>query len=89
MRCMAERVGFEPTSPPVSRSETKNRPRLPAFEPRFESTGHSGGAMHHAVHGGEGGIRTHEPGFARLPAFEAGSFNHSDTSPRQCVMRPA
>ena len=34
-------------------------------------------------HGGEGGIRTHEPGFARLPAFEAGSFNHSDTSPRR------
>jgi hypothetical protein len=31
--------------------------------------------------GGEGGIRTHEtvPG---LPAFEAGSFNRSDTSPR-------
>ena len=33
--------------------------------------------------GGEGGIRTHEPGFARLPAFEAGSFNRSDTSPRR------
>src|SRR5882762_8263652 len=32
--------------------------------------------------GGEGGSRTHEPGFARLPAFEAGSFDHSDTSPR-------
>ena len=32
--------------------------------------------------GGEGGIRTHEPSFARLPAFEAGSFNRSDTSPR-------
>ena len=35
--------------------------------------------------GGEGGIRTHEPGFARLPAFEAGSFNRSDTSPDQRV----
>ena len=34
------------------------------------------------IDGGEGGIRTHEPGFARLPAFEAGSFNRSDTSPR-------
>src|SRR5579864_5187056 len=34
-------------------------------------------------YGGEGGSRTHEPGFARLPAFEAGSFNRSDTSPRQ------
>jgi hypothetical protein len=34
-------------------------------------------------HGGEGGSRTHEPGFARLPAFEAGSFDHSDTSPQQ------
>src|ERR1700682_962245 len=33
-------------------------------------------------YGGEGGSRTHEPGFARLPAFEAGSFDHSDTSPR-------
>ncbi len=33
-------------------------------------------------YGGEGGIRTHEPSFARLPAFEAGSFNRSDTSPR-------
>src|SRR5713101_4217197 len=33
--------------------------------------------------GGEGGIRTHEPSFARLPAFEAGSFNRSDTSPRR------
>ena len=33
--------------------------------------------------GGEGGIRTHEPGFARPPAFEAGSFNRSDTSPRR------
>src|ERR1700704_2417447 len=32
--------------------------------------------------GGEGGSRTHEPGFTRLPAFEAGSFDHSDTSPR-------
>src|SRR5258706_14830642 len=32
--------------------------------------------------GGEGGSRTHEPGFARLPAFEAGSFDHSDTSPQ-------
>ncbi len=32
-------------------------------------------------YGGERGIRTHEPGFARLPAFEAGSFNRSDTSP--------
>src|SRR5258707_13212610 len=34
------------------------------------------------IYGGEGGSRTHEPGFARLPAFEAGSFDHSDTSPR-------
>ena len=34
-------------------------------------------------YGGEGGIRTHEPGFARLPAFEAGSFNRSDTSPER------
>jgi hypothetical protein len=32
--------------------------------------------------GGEGGIRTHEPAFGRLPAFEAGSFNRSYTSPR-------
>ena len=35
------------------------------------------------VTGGEGGIRTHEPAFGRLPAFEAGSFNRSDTSPRR------
>ena len=34
-------------------------------------------------YGGEGGSRTHEPGFARLPAFEAGSFNRSDTSPKR------
>src|SRR6266568_8481276 len=37
----------------------------------------------HLDYGGEGGIRTHEPGFARLPAFEAGSFNRSDTSPER------
>jgi hypothetical protein len=36
--------------------------------------------------GGEGGIRTHEPGFARLPAFEAGSFNRSDTSPQRSII---
>ena len=41
-----------------------------------------GGATYRTVRGGEGGSRTHEPGFARLPAFEAGSFDHSDTSPR-------
>ena len=32
--------------------------------------------------GGEGGIRTHEP-IARLHAFQACSFSHSDTSPRR------
>src|SRR5438270_4017606 len=30
--------------------------------------------------GGEGGIRTHEA--HRLPLFESGTFNHSDTSPQ-------
>src|SRR6266852_9409733 len=37
------------------------------------------------LNGGEGGIRTHEPAFGRLPAFEAGSFNRSDTSPQGFV----
>ena len=30
--------------------------------------------------GGEGGIRTHDT-LARIPVFETGTFNRSDTSP--------
>src|SRR5262249_39255648 len=35
--------------------------------------------------GGEAGIRTQEPGITRLTAFEAVSFDHSDTSPRHLL----
>ena len=31
--------------------------------------------------GGEGGIRTHDPVFNRIPLFESGAFSHSATSP--------
>ena len=31
--------------------------------------------------GGEGGIRTHDPAFNRIPLFESGAFSHSATSP--------
>ncbi len=33
------------------------------------------------VIGGEGGIRTHDPVFDRIPLFESGAFNRSATSP--------
>ena len=33
--------------------------------------------------GGEGGIRTHDPGFARILLFESRAFNLSATSPHQ------
>jgi hypothetical protein len=31
--------------------------------------------------GGEGGIRTHDPVFDRIPLFESGAFSRSATSP--------
>jgi hypothetical protein len=31
--------------------------------------------------GGEGGIRTHDPVFDRIPLFESGAFSLSATSP--------
>ncbi len=65
---MAERVGFE-LEPGCAREHAGEIPR--------ERSG-----SRDTKHGGEGGIRTHEPSFARLPAFEAGSFNRSDTSPQ-------
>ena len=34
-----------------------------------------------AICGGEGGIRTHDPVFDRIPLFESGAFNRSATSP--------
>jgi hypothetical protein len=35
----------------------------------------------YVVHGGEGGIRTHDT-VAGIPVFETGLFNHSSTSPQ-------
>ena len=32
-------------------------------------------------YGGEGGIRTHDPAFDRIPLFESGAFSRSATSP--------
>ena len=37
------------------------------------------------VNGGEGGIRTRDPGYPEIPVFETGAFNHSATSPRAPV----
>jgi hypothetical protein len=36
---------------------------------------------HMKFRGGEGGIRTHDPAFNRIPLFESGAFSHSATSP--------
>ncbi len=35
--------------------------------------------------GGEGGIRTHGA-VTRTPDFESGTFDHSATSPRPCIL---
>ncbi len=42
---------------------------------------HSAGLLQNRKNGGEGGIRTHDPGFARIPLFESGALSHSATSP--------
>jgi len=61
---------------PVTLLETKGKPEVHGNVRQSINCKQTG------KYGGEGGSRTHEPGFARLPAFEAGSFDHSDTSPR-------
>jgi hypothetical protein len=38
-------------------------------------------AMGLDYYGGEGGIRTHDPVFDRIPLFESGAFSRSATSP--------
>src|SRR6266568_4174168 len=52
----------------------------PALRLAHQSFAHSGQSVIRRI-GGEGGIRTHEP-VSRLHAFQACSFNRSDTSPR-------
>ena len=39
--------------------------------------------------GGEGGIRTHDPVFHRIPLFESGAFSRSATSPDMTIFIPA
>lgn len=61
---MAEEEGFEPSRQVWARQHAfqacaLNHSATPPYE----------------IHGGEGGIRTHETGISRLPDFESGSFD--------------
>ena len=66
-KILAEEEGFEPSK------------QVLAHQHAFQACALNHSAtppMPHAIHfdGGEGGIRTHETEFNRLPDFESGSF---------------
>ena len=82
---LAEREGFEPSVPLLaahtisSRAPSASRTSL-HLQKHFSLTFQYIQPV--SLFGGEGGIRTHDPVFDRIPLFESGAFSRSATSPK-------
>ena len=77
---MAEREGFEPSVPLLTAHTISSRAPSASSDISPKILGQVSVFLM-LFYGGEGGIRTHDPAFGRIPLFESGAFSRSATSP--------
>ncbi len=77
---MAEREGFEPSVPLLTAHTISSRAPSANSDISPKKNGNETLILMPFV-GGEGGIRTHDPVFDRIPLFESGALSRSATSP--------
>jgi hypothetical protein len=83
---MAEREGFEPSVPLLTAHTISSRAPSASSDISPKKLGMISIIMA-LYYGGEGGIRTHDPVFDRIPLFESGALSRSATSPAPLFLK--
>jgi hypothetical protein len=82
---MAEREGFEPSVPLLTAHTISSRAPSASSDISPNKNGDEILVLRLFI-GGEGGIRTHDPVFDRIPLFESGALSRSATSPHLIIL---
>jgi hypothetical protein len=82
---MAEREGFEPSVPLLTAHTISSRAPSASSDISPKILRQALNFIKILSYGGEGGIRTHDPVFDRIPLFESGAFSRSATSPTSSI----